>query len=831
MIHTTYTYMAPEECVPILLDRTRSPVVAIDTEFDGSRPPSQADLHGVSIAGGTPETGLVGTYWHFGGDGDTWPWAMLRDRVLRPLYADAERVITMHPPKVDAQPLRRRGVGGPDARARIRCTMSQAHVYDENLPKGLKELAYALLGVSGVASYKDVQAEMKGLLKEGETLVKQILAAGWEVYKTARKVSRKSDPIPEVVEDPSWPSWHKLVMRLPARGVKKGEVQDYLRERVEPVVMADYRQRARRRFELYGTEDALYTLGVDYYLQRAMTPAQRVTADWEAAVCHPIVTEMEEVGIMVDVDRLRVIHQRLEEAAAELRAQVVPAWQPYFVQAGFEGEFNPGSHDQLAKIIWEVWGQRPPKWAQQGGEIKNKWRRAKDGLCKTDKKVMAWLLGEHGVTNTTRRSQLQALVELHKLEDMIADRSRPLLQLVEADPQHRVHSSFWPVKPRTGRFASSDPNVENIPRPGSMPYVRVSPGADPHKPPSGLVLVKKPDGHIDTSRWQVASLRDCFVAEPGWVLVSADLSQIENRLVAFESQDPTLLQVFRRWDCAACGQHGETDQPLKRCPACGSGPGGRDKTHPEQPAQYAWRCSNGHKGKAPARVDFCTECGSREVQGGGFCLGKDIHAHTSASLGWHETKGYAKGRQDAKAVNHATAYGMGADTMSQNYGMDKKECQAALEAWHARHPNVEGVLHRKVERSIRERGLVEMFDGEHVRRFDAFKLLLDAGCLEQWEWDKIVREGVNATAQGGTGIIVKEAMQGIRQELLDTRELRKVRCVNQVHDEVLYEAPEEVADQALAVLIRHLEDNRLTRMLNVPIIAEGGKGRTWGAAH
>lgn len=796
----TYTYLEPAEAVPLLLDRDRSPVVALDTEYEEGRPPCQADLYGVSVAGGTPETGFVGTYWHFGGDGDTWPWEMVRDKVLRPLHRDPDRVITMHPPKVDSQPLRARGVGrNGDCLATIRCTMSQAHVYDENLPKGLKDLAYALLGVTGVASYKKVRAEQKAMLKEGTDLVKDILQQSWLVYRDHRKVRRKKDPIPEVVEDPSWPSWHKLVMRLPARGVKKAEVQDYMRERVEHVVMSDYRARVRERFALYGTEDALYTLGIDYFFQRGMTPEQRVVADWESSVCHPLVTEMEEAGLLVDLPRLAVITRRMEEAERELLARVIEQWQPFHEAAGGEGEFNPGSHDQIAPILWNVWKLRPPPWAQKGGRLKPKWRRAKDGLCKTNAKVMEWLIGPKGTSNQTRRAQIKLLMERNSLEDMLADRSRPLLAQVQADPLHRVHSSFWPVKPRTGRFSSSEPNVENIPRAGSMPYIWVPQGASYQEVPAGLAPAKLPNKQVDTTRWQVASLRDCFIPAPGHVLVSADESQVENRIVAHESQDPTLLKVFRGWDCGTCGASGELDLPLHNCPNCGAADGKRDKTHPDQPAVE------------------------------GFCLGKDIHAHTSASLGWHETKGYAKGRQAAKAVNHATAYGMGAMTMSQTYNMAKQECQAALDAWHARHPNVKSVLHHNVEESIRRLGYVTYFDGEHVRRFDAFKLMMEAGCLENWEWLKVVREGVNAKAQGGTALIIKEAMICIREELLATHP--DARCVNQVHDEVLYEVPEDEAEDVLKIVIRHLEDNRMTRMLSVPILADGAIGRTWGEAH
>ena len=75
--------LSPAEAIPIIMDRSRSPVVAIDTEFDGSVPTCRAPLHGVSIAGGTPEAGFVGAFWPFRKDmQEAQPWQVLRDTVV-----------------------------------------------------------------------------------------------------------------------------------------------------------------------------------------------------------------------------------------------------------------------------------------------------------------------------------------------------------------------------------------------------------------------------------------------------------------------------------------------------------------------------------------------------------------------------------------------------------------------------------------------------------------------------------------------------------------------------------------------------------------------------
>jgi len=804
-----YRYIPPEEAAPLLLDRSVSPVVAFDTEFDTDEsglPTCRAGLTGLSMAGGTPGDGIFGTFWHFGGrfGAETWPWDVLRERVLRPIVTDPNRVLTAHPMKTDAQILRARGLPGHLWRCRIACSMSGVHAHNENLPKGLKELAYALLGVPGLTSYKQTQAEIKGILKAGEKEVKAILRAAWEYYRDWRKTRKDGTPgKARATKGTDGPyagprvGWMDLVDRLPAFGVTASDVQEYIRAKVEPVVMGDFRRRARERFALYGAEDAIYALGVHYYLEENTPPEMADIVHLETSVCHPVVTEMEERGLKIDIDFLLTIQRRMEEAAAELRAQVVQEWG---VENGLP-DFNPASEDQKAHVLWEVWKLRPPPWAMRGGALDAKWTRKKDGLCKTDKNVLAALISKGGrYADTIRR-----MLTLGKIENNLSDPIRPMVEMVRVDPDNRLHSSFWPVGARTGRFASSDINVENVPRPDTMPCITVPPGADPQAPPEGCVKIQvgvADDGRPRYSRdlWRVASLRDVFVAPDGFLLVAADLSQIENRIVAHESGDPTLLAVYRRWDCAECGASGETDRALHACPECGAPDGRRDKTKPDQPAVE------------------------------GFCLGRDIHAHSSVAVGFFTRWGYKAGRQAAKALNHAASYGMGAQTMARYYDMKVKECEEALVQWHARHPYVRGRLHREVERAVREDGYVRMFTG-HVRRFHAAKLLLDSGNFRRWEWEKIIREGVNSKAQGGTAGIIKQTMIDMRQHVLDTASLRgRVFALNQIHDEILYEVEEDRAEEALTALNYHMENNRLSQMLRVPVISEGGIGKTWGSA-
>jgi DNA polymerase-1 len=88
------------------------------------------------------------------------------------------------------------------------------------------------------------------------------------------------------------------------------------------------------------------------------------------------------------------------------------------------------------------------------------------------------------------------------------------------------------------------------------------------------------------------------------------------------------------------------------------------------------------------------------------------------------------------------------------------------------------------------------------------------------------RQAINAPLQGGAADIIKRAM--IRIPALLARERLQSRLLLQVHDELLFEAPEQEAD-ALAMLVKAEMENAAS--LSVPLVVETGKGRTWAQAH
>jgi DNA polymerase-1 len=195
----------------------------------------------------------------------------------------------------------------------------------------------------------------------------------------------------------------------------------------------------------------------------------------------PVLAAIERAGVRVDVPALAAQSQRLEMELASFTARI-------FALAGVE--FNINSPKQLGEILFER--LQLPTLRKTG----------KTRSFSTAAEVLEELAASH---------ELPRLIldwrGLHKLKSTYID---ALPQMVH--PQTgRVHTCFNQAVAATGRLSSSDPNLQNIP-------IRTELGRD---------------------------IRRAFVAEPGNVLISADYSQIELRVLAHLSGDDTLIEAFR----------------------------------------------------------------------------------------------------------------------------------------------------------------------------------------------------------------------------------------------------------------------------------------------
>ncbi len=196
----------------------------------------------------------------------------------------------------------------------------------------------------------------------------------------------------------------------------------------------------------------------------------------------PVLAAMEYTGVRIDLAYLQDFSQKLEQDLAEIERSA-------YASAG--EPFNLGSPKQLGDLLFEKLGLD-----------KRKSRKMKTGYS-TDAAVLEKLQGDHPVIDYILEHRT-----LSKLKSTYVD---ALPQLVRKDTE-RIHTDFNQAVTATGRLSSSNPNLQNIP-------IRTA-----------------------FSR----QIRKAFVPQPGWILVAADYSQIELRILAHLSQEPVLLETYQQ---------------------------------------------------------------------------------------------------------------------------------------------------------------------------------------------------------------------------------------------------------------------------------------------
>ena len=202
----------------------------------------------------------------------------------------------------------------------------------------------------------------------------------------------------------------------------------------------------------------------------------------------PLLADMEEAGVRVDCDVLARLSEQLGRQIEELTAEI---------HRLCGAEFNINSPQQLSKILFEHLKLRAPT------------QRGKGKVYSTAVNVLEELAAEHEVPRKVLEYR-----QLTKLKGTYLD---ALPKLVNPRTG-RIHTTFEQAGTATGRLASRDPNLQNIP-------IRTELGRQ---------------------------IRAAFVPEQGWKILSADYSQIELRLLAHFSQDKVLLEAFRRNEDIHC---------------------------------------------------------------------------------------------------------------------------------------------------------------------------------------------------------------------------------------------------------------------------------------
>ena len=230
----------------------------------------------------------------------------------------------------------------------------------------------------------------------------------------------------------------------------------------------------------YAAEDADITLRLWHYLKPRLH-LNRVTAVYESLErpLVPVLADMEMHGIKVDRDVLSRMSNGFAQKMAGLEAEI-------HEMAG--RSFNVGSPKQLGEVLFD-------EMALPGG------KKGKTGAYATGVDVLEDLATEHELPGRVLDWR-----QLSKLKSTYTD---ALQDHIHPDTG-RVHTSYSIAGASTGRLASTDPNLQNIP-------------------------IRTEEGR---------KIREAFVAETGKTLVALDYSQIELRILAHVADIPTLKQAF-----------------------------------------------------------------------------------------------------------------------------------------------------------------------------------------------------------------------------------------------------------------------------------------------
>jgi DNA polymerase I len=397
----------------------------------------------------------------------------------------------------------------------------------------------------------------------------------------------------------------------------------------------------------------------------------------------PVLVDVERAGVRIDGGALSAQSSRIESELNRLASRV-------YDLAG--EEFNINSPKKLSEVLFDRLGMRT------------------ETIRRTTKTK----------AQSTAFEVLEELALTHELPRLILDwRSLQKLKgtYIDALPQlvnpqtGRVHTCFNQAVAATGRLSSSDPNLQNIP-------VRTEIGRE---------------------------IRRAFVAEPGNLLISADYSQIELRVLAHLSGDEVLIDAFRR--------------------------------------------------------------------------GEDIHDRTASRV-FGTTSGLSEHelRRRAKIINYALLYGKQAFTLAKDIGVSRAEAQAFIDAYFAGFPAVRSFIDGVLEAG-RSSGVVKTMWGRR-------RLVPDLNSRNGQIRGRAEREAVNLPIQGTAADILKRAMIDVHAGL-QTVAGGRARMILTVHDELLFEAPKEAAEET-AARVRELMEGAVE--LKVPLTVDVGIGENWKEA-
>jgi DNA polymerase-1 len=543
-------------------------------------------------------------------------------------------------------------------------------------------------------SLADVQRlahkEVAIAVRAPETPDDQLFAADagyrFAVFQGAREVlvggaERPEDLVAAIGSRPATAHDAKSLGEVPKTLAHDTEIGAYL---LEPARRAyPFRELTEERGFVTDVEDPA---GADALLLSALTAWQREQIAERGLTGLMNDVELPLVRVLRKMEKagLKLDTELLREISDRVKAEADALELEIFDVCGVE--FTLGSPQQLGEVLFERLGL-------------TRKRRGKTGYS-TDARVLQAIRDEHPVIPKIERWR-----ELNQLAKTYLD---ALPELIAGDG--RIHTTLNQTAATTGRLSSNNPNLQNIP-------IRTELGRE---------------------------IRACFVAEPGNLLVSADYSQVELRLLAHIAEEDALKEIFRK--------------------------------------------------------------------------GEDVHTATAVRVFNVTPDKIDPGmRSKAKMINYGIVYGLSAWGMADRLDIPQEEADEFIQRYLAGFPAVARWIERTIEEGT-EHGYVSTLFG---RRRQVPELR-----ARRWEMRRQgERFAVNMVIQGTAADIMKVAMVRC-DDALNQAGVRS-RMVLQIHDELLFEGPDEEAEQVKAIAC---EQMGASFEMDPPLAVEAGIGRDWLSA-
>lgn len=395
-----------------------------------------------------------------------------------------------------------------------------------------------------------------------------------------------------------------------------------------------------------------------------------------------VIADIEMQGVAIDAGLLQQQSFDLEQELQAIEKQA-------FELAG--EEFNLASPKQLADILFSE--------EKLGLPVVKKTAK---GAPSTAEEVLQELALDYPLPKALLNYR-----SLSKLKTTYTDK----LPLMINDKTQRVHTSYHQAVVATGRLSSSNPNLQNIP-------------------------IKTEEGR---------KIRQAFIAPKDGVILAADYSQVELRIMAHLSQDKGLLDAFNR--------------------------------------------------------------------------GEDIHRATAAEIFNQAPEDVSSEmRRRAKAINFGLIYGMSAFGLAKQLQVGRNDAQEYMDVYFDRYPGVKKYMD-DIRNKASADGYVETLFGRRLYLPEIFS-------KNKMRQQAALRAAINAPMQGTAADIIKKAMIDMHAYIKEQN--NDVNMIMQVHDELVFEVPNNCLEQAQEKVIDIMSG---AAELSVPLIVDVGIGQNWDEAH